>query len=74
MYPTQADVPKPPLGPLFGSDEAANLSLLFDPEARAAQEPGPDRPAGGHAASGNDIKAPLRFLAGLRPVRAGGLF
>ena len=31
MSTTQGPTPKPPLGPILGADEAANLSLLFDP-------------------------------------------
>lgn len=75
--PTQGGVPKPPLGPFFGTDEAVNLSLLFDPAApvaHAAQEHGPHRRGGGHGASATDMKTPLRFLGRLRPLRSGGSF
>ena len=63
---------KPPIGPLFGPDEAENLSLLFDP---------PFPPAGAAEAPLRAIaaQAPSRpatpgFLARLLPARAAAWF
>lgn len=52
MSTTQGPAPKPPLGPILGADEAANLSLLFDPAAEATTAVGhsPDRQDAGRAA------------------------
>lgn len=74
MNTTQGPAPKPPVGPLFGADEAANLSLLFDPAAAAtdaAAGHGPDRRDEVPAAPAAGAQSVLGWL---RPVRSAARF
>ncbi|MBL9058877.1 MAG: hypothetical protein JNK88_02480 [Mangrovicoccus sp.] len=74
MSTTQVASPKPPVGPLLGADEAANLSLLFDPATAATDRIEgriPDRRDETRAVAAAGAPASHGLLGWLRPVRAG---
>ena len=63
---------KPPIGPLFGADEAENLSLLFNPRFLPAGAA--EAPLRAIAAPEPSRSAPPGFLARLLPARAAAWF